>query len=280
MRAIRALVSEFPRLALDTVGISVVSDDGGLIRRLRDRAKAQGFDCSMVVTTDYTREDALLGELGWLTGAGSDQFRASLPKDAFNFTSACTQCGLGGVQVKPYLLAERAITCKGPFYIVPQEAFRIMMRAEIGLEMVEATGSPNSLRHPVTRSGKVVREWVEPVPTATMPPLSPKSEGIIYKDAETCSACGRAAWDHAEDVSSRLVYSRAAIANAQKHAVVAMHEPFARLPEFDRGRRVFKKPYGLPLLLFSRAAVKVLAKYIEPDKGFPAASTIEPVFAE
>jgi hypothetical protein len=165
------------------------------------------------------------------------------------------------------------------------------MRSEIGREIVAAAGQPWCMRHPVTRDGAVVEEWLEPLPCATMPPLSRESEGVRFGSStsgslpgeppeviEPCSACGRTTWDYDWERHRRLAYPRAAIKAAQKHAVVVMHEPYGAFPEFDPVKRTCKTPIGLPWLLFSRKAIEVLVKYLESDDPSSSAS-IQPVFS-
>lgn len=276
-RAIKELVARFAGLELDATGDMVVSEDGAKLRKLRDAARKGGFAVSMVVGTELKREDALLGAMGLLSPAGSDAFLAKLPPDAFDFSKACQLCGLGAVQVKPYILGAKGVKCQGAFY-APDDSFRVIMRAEIGNEMAKAIGRPGCFRNVVTREGNPVKEWVETVPMSEMPAMSVKSEGVVFGKA--CAACGRAPWGPADDTPSRIVYRKAAVAAAQKHGVVEMHEPYRAAPEFDAARGKFKGVGGRPLLVFSRAAVEVLMKYIEPEKGFPANTSITPVFSE
>ena len=133
---------------------------------------------------------------------------------------------------------------------------------------------------------------MEPVPCATMPPLSRQSQGVRFGSStsacdlgepaevtEPCPVCGRVIWDVDREQHTRFVYSRAAIEAAQKHAVVAMHEPYQAFPEFDPVHRSFKDLIGLPWLLFSRKALEVIVEYAQArDLGGEAG--IQPVFAE
>lgn len=293
-RAINALVTQFPRAKLDLSEESVFSDDERTMRALFAQAKQSGFTCSFSLATLYSRDDALSGDLGTLeTGPeGTEAFKAMFPKDAFDFSTACPRCGMGAAQVKPLLLSERSMRCKANFYTSEQGAGRILMRSEIGREIIEATHQPWCMRHPVTRAGKVVEEWMEAVPCATMPPLSLKSEGVSFGSTNSgsrtgeppevippCPVCGRTIWDYDRQHVPRLVYPRAAIESAQKHAVLIMYEPWCAFPGFDPLKRTFKDLYGLPWLLFNRAAIKVLLKHMQTEHTRDSA-WVQPIFSE
>lgn len=292
-RAIKALVALFPGLDLDDSGDMVVSDNVDLVRTLFAEARNQGFECTLVARTELTREDALLGNLGQLAAADANTFVAKLPKNAFDFSTACPRCGLGARQVKAYVLNEHGRRCRGPFYVVrgprglpesPQAPAgnihgRFLMRADIGYELVAAIDRDDCVRHPVTRTGEVIEEWLEPVPTGTLPPMSRKSTGVTFCDR--CDVCGRVCYDRNHEAPERLVYSDEAVRDAQQHPFLEMFEPFEAWPQLDAARQDFKYPYGLPMLVLSRVAIEVLNKHVELEKdNIWLASGIIPVFSE
>jgi len=296
-RTAKQLLARFPSVVVDfkdDLGFSTISPDESATHALYAEAKRLGLICSMNVTTNYDKADALAGDLGILcTGpSNSNSFKAVLPKDAFDFATGCPRCGMGAAQLRPQILTERSIRCGADFYTSEQGAGRVLMRAKIGREIVEATGQPWCMRHPVTRSGRVVKEWMEAVPCATMPPLSPKSTGVVWGSTNSssragepadvvppCPVCGRTIWDYDRYHAPRLVYTRAAAEAAQQHAVVMMYEPWCIFPGFDPVKRQFEDLYGLPWLLFNRAAIKVLLKHMQTEHIRDSA-WIQPVFAE
>lgn len=302
-RAIRELATKFPELTFDFAAQYSSSKDEHASRAAFQEAKARGLKCSFEVQTRYEYEDALSGDLGilGLGPAGTAHFRAVLPMDAFDFSTGCPRCGLGAAQTKPRIISERSIRCKANFYYCDlgsggQGASQILMRAEIGHEIIEATGQPWCMRHPITRSGSIVEKWMEPVACAAMPPLSPKSEGVLFGSTTAlestgeppvvvnpCPVCGRTIWDYDREQHTRLIYPRAAAEAAQKHAVLAMYEPWVCFPSFDPVKRTFKHLYGLPWLLFSRKAIEVLLKYVRYShsaEDIRDSAFIQPVFSE
>jgi len=302
-RAIRELVARYPSLEMDSIGEgTALSKNERESRRLFEEAKKLGFPCDFCVSTRYDRNDALSAELGILHfGPTSlDDKGAVLPKDAFDFSTGCPCCGMGVCQLKPHIMSQRAIQrCKANFYDGHEGTSQILLRTEIGREIIEATGQTWCMRHPVTRGGEIVDAWMEPVPCATMPPLSRKSQGVHFGKTEAfagtgeppeivppCPVCGRNIWDYNREQHTRLVYPGAAIKAAKKHAVVAMHEPFSGFPGFDPVNRTFQHVYGLPWLLFNRAAIEVLLEHIKffkehmPDEEIRDSAYIEPVFSE
>lgn len=278
------------------LALYTVSDDADASRALLQEAQSQGLTCGLNVTTDYGPEDALAGELG-IFGLGPtsrEDLLGKLPKDAFDFSTGCPRCGLGAAVAKPHLMSKAAVRSKLSF-IDCTTGGRVLMRSEIANAIIEATGQPWCMRHPMIRDGSVVEEWMEPVPCATMPPLSPKSEGVRIGNSTSgsflgeppeiippCPVCGRNMWDYARDTPTRLVYTREAIEAAQKHAVVAMYEPRAGFPELDPVGRTFDFLGTMPLLLFNRDAIGALLKHMKYPEGNDVRDTalIEPVFAE
>ncbi|MBK7406257.1 MAG: hypothetical protein IPJ41_17035 [Phycisphaerales bacterium] len=289
--ALKALVARFDGLSLDPVTQAVYAHAEQPARTLFEAARALGYKCSFNVSPEYEIEDSLAGELGLLSADSRDR-GGRLPPDAFDFSTACVGCGLGAAQVKPIVLSAKSIQYRGSFNHGIDGAHRFIMRADIGHAIVEATGQPWCMRHPVTRSGEVVEDWLEPVPCATMPPLSRKSLGVQFGTStsgtslgedpeviEPCPVCGRSMWEYDMQYAPRLMYPRAAIEAAQQHAVVAMYEPFGMFPGFDLRRRTFSDLGGLPWLLFNHKAVEVLVRFMgEYGKGRGA--FIEPVFSE
>ncbi len=298
-RAFIELARRFTGVHFESGGEFTTSANEEVSRALFAEARARGFTCSFEVATEYGYDDARAADLGILTlgPAGTTRFCAPLPKDAFDFATGCPGCGLGAAQIKPRVMASQSIGCRGNFYpsgtgSKAQGDHSVLLRAEIGREIVRATRQPWCMRHPVTRTGKVVEEWLEPVPCATMPPLSAKSEGVLLgrttalseigegpREVPPCPVCGRMVWSEAYDVPTRLVYSRAAMQAAQEHAVVVMHEPKDCFPGLDPVKRTFSDLYGLPWLMFNRNAVEVILKYTQREHVRDSAY-IRPVFSE
>jgi len=295
-RKIKDLVSQFERIDVqvdDDESMIVQTTSERIARRLFKQGKGAGFKCSLEVATTYDYDDALTGDLGILElgPSSTDQFKATLPRDAFDYSTGCPRCGLGAAQVKPHILTERSVRCSANFYY--SDHGHPVMRSEIGREIVKATKQPWCMRHPVTRNGKIVEEWMEPVPCATMPPLSRKSKGVAFGETssssgvgeppqaiEPCPVCRREIWDYDHQSPGRLVYPQAAIEWAQRHAVLVMYEPFCSFPEFDPIKRTFKgELYGLPWLLFNHDAIKVIMKYAQREHIRDSAY-IQPVFSE
>jgi len=293
---IQKLVACFDELSLLSDCNVVISENARAVRRLSDEAKNNGFRCSFQIRNEYEYSDALSGVLAilWLgLSGGISSFKASLPGDAFEFPPGCPRCGLGARWVKPHVLTERAVRCGGNFHYGIDSHTRIpLMRSEIGEKVIKATGARECMRHPVTRSGRIVKEWMEPVPGMTMPALSTKSEGIMWdysfgttatgdppERIEPCPECGRHAWGDSYEKPRRLVYSREAVKRAEKHGVVWMREPMGLFPTFDPKKRVFKDFYGWPLLLFSRKAIEAVLPYCQMER-IRATAHFEPVFSE
>jgi hypothetical protein len=290
-KVIKELVARYPELKFDRVTDSVFTPHEKQARGLFEDAKRLGVLVSLDVRTSYDLADAVSGELGLFSAASAD-VGAKFPKDAFDFSTGCPRCGLGAAQVKPVVLPQRAKRCKAEFGNGAEWSGRLLVRPELGQAIIDATGQPWCMRHPVWRSGEVVEEWMEPVPCATMPPLSSKSRGVSFgrrtsgcdigepaEIVEPCCACGRSTWDFDLEQHARLVYSRAATDAAQRHAVVAMYEPHDAFPEFDPIERSCKVPIGLPWLLFSRTAVEVIVDYLR-RKNLEEIASIQPVFSE
>lgn len=296
-RVIKELASEFPSVEFDAkAGIFYPSEDEKAVRALYAEAKRRGFKCSFNVIIKYDHNDALAGELGMLA-AGSGSLDARFPKDALDFSTSCPHCGVGAAQVRPHVLNARCIRYKGNFLHGEPATGRVLMRTEIAQEVVEATKQPWCMRHPVSTDGKVVKEWMEPVPSAVMPPLSGNSKGVLFgstraalgvetgdppKIIPPCPVCGRVIWARDYERPMRLAYSHAAIEAAQKHAVVSMYEPQDDFPPYDPVKRAYEY-FTLPDLLFNRAALEVLSKYIKPDytpENIRFLSYIVPVFSE
>ncbi len=280
-------------LQLDTPGTVLVHGDSAA-RHLLAAANSRGIKASLDISTQYDRADALTGELGALRlgAASTTHFRAVLPNDAFDLADACPHCGLGCMPVKPHVLRKESMRSRSNFEYGNEGTALVLMRSEIGREIVEATGQPECMRHPVLRSGEVVKDWMEAVPTATLPPLSRKSAGILRgsthalsdvgepaRSVPPCPECKRTIWSESHEEPTRLVYSRAAIKSVRQHAVVLMHEPPDMFPKFDRRKRVFTSLYCYPWPLFSRAAIKVLLKYMQTEHIRDSA-WIRPVFSE
>lgn len=292
LRAIKALLDSYPTIAFNAAAETAVSDDGGAIKALYEKAKHQGFCCSRSITTYYDREDALSGSLGILeAGSDTDGQEGRYPKDAFDFSTGCPRCGLGAAVVKPQVLKKKAIQYKKGNALSGHMG-RFMIRAHIGHEIIQATGQPWCMRHPVTNDGAVVQEWLEPVPCATMPPLSRESRGVWWDQSSSsclpgeppasiplCTACGRTIWAFSHEEPVRLVYPSSVIEAAQQHAVLAMYEPWDAFTIFDPVRRTFDDIAMLPMLLFNKKAVAVLAKYLDLE-NVRAPWYIQPVFAE
>jgi hypothetical protein len=289
-RAIEQLVAGYASVqVISPPGTFTSSYDEAASRELFDEACRLGFTCSFKVPRGYLIEDALCGELGILHGGGLND-GAKFAKDTFDFSTGCPHCGLGAAQVKPTILPVRSKRYKGNFADGAEWSAIVLLRSEIGQEIIDATGQPWCMRHPVLRSGEVVEDWMEPIPCATMPPLSRKSKGVMFgcttqggepaEVKEPCPVCGRTIWDYDRSDYMRLMYPKAAIEAAQQHAVVAMYEPWHAFPEFDPIKRTCKDPIGLPWLLFSRKAIEVLVKYVKMEEDVRKNSFIEPVFAE
>ncbi|MBX3359545.1 MAG: hypothetical protein KF745_14085 [Phycisphaeraceae bacterium] len=291
----RGILSEFPKLEIElNIEDSVIAtaEDGAYIRRAYEEAHKRGMTCSLRVRTEYGREDALLGGLG-LLHANSDCTATTIaPKDGFDFSGACPRCGMGAIQTKPCVLSPGARKYRQGNFLAVEESSRIIIRAEIGREIVKATKQPWCMRHPVTRSGEPIEDWMEPVPCATMPPLSRKSKGVMWgksfgrtdigQPAEAispCPVCLREVQGDSQEEPVRLTYPQAAIDAAQKHAVVAMYEPKELFPRFDPIKRTYEHLYGLPQVLFNRAAIEVLMKHMQTEH-IRDASWIQPVYSE
>src|SRR5579885_1089621 len=122
---------------LDGVGV-VTSSNENAARELHRRIVDVGINCSLSVAIEYERDDALAADLG-IVGLGpsnTDAFKGILPRDAFDFSTACPCCGLGAQRAKPLLLSERAIRCKGNFYDATDAGWPVI-RAEIGREIIK-----------------------------------------------------------------------------------------------------------------------------------------------
>lgn len=217
VRAFRAIVKAHPNVELGGSG-EVAHGQERALRALVADARVHGIPCHLEVSTTFERQDALSGELGRLSlGLESTSgFKAMLPHDAFDLSTGCLECGLGCKQVKPYFLTEKTVHCAGAFHASEQSS-RFLMRSEIGRKIMEATGQPDCMRYAATRNGRVVKEWLEPVPTFTMPPLSPATKGVVFARVNSadasrveCRTSGRKAWDKGNDEATRLVYSEAA----------------------------------------------------------------------
>jgi hypothetical protein len=293
LSTLRKLAAEYPNVKVDRIGM-VVSDNERHMRKLFKQMRNEGFPCNLHVTTYYDDDDARSAEMGrlGLGPASSTQFSATVPSDAFDFSAACPRCGVGAQQVKPSLLATKSIGCRANFYYGHVGTLRPFLRAEIGKEIIKETGQPWCMRHPVTRAGKVVKQWMEPVPCATMPSISRKSKGVFFGKSEMCtdageppevidpcSVCGRTALGRNHEFRLQIKYPREVLDWAQRHAVVAMYEPHEGFPTFDPVKRTFKSLYGLPILLFSPAAIRVLIKYCQTEHSRDSAF-IEPVYCE
>ena len=289
--AIKALVARYPGLKLDRITDAVYTDSEQPIRRLYEEAKQAGFACQFTISTSYGREDALSGELGILWAG--ERFSVRFPADAFEFGTGCPRCGVGAFIVKPHVLSAEAARHKGNFLRGVEGTWRVLIRTPIAEEVIEATKQPWCMRHPTTHAGAIVKEWMEPVPCATMPPLSRKSTalwglsmasvsvGEPLEVNEPCSVCGRTTWEPDRERHPRLVYPREAIRAAQRHAVLSMYEPLSCFPSLDPVRRRFNKKglYGMPLLLFNKKAIEVLVRYTQTEH-IETSSSIQPVFAE
>lgn len=288
------LLSEFGLQWKPGVPGTIVVDSDRAARRLLAAAERRGVKALLEIITRYERKDALAGELGFveLGPANTTHFKATLPKDAFDLTAACPRCGMGGRLAKPHILRKDSLRSKANFAYGHEGTFLVLMRSEIGKEIVEATGQPECMRHPVLRSGEVVKGWMEAVPTAILPPLSRKSTGVMRNgtlalrnigDGPTlvppCPSCKRTVWAESHEEPCRLVYSREAIESVRGHAVVLMHEVSNMFPKFDPRKREFSSLYGYPWPLFSRAAIEVLLKYMQTEHIRDSA-WIRPVFSE
>lgn len=207
-RALRALVTSFPGVALDDMGD--MSDNEHAIRLFFAETQRRGFACSLHVTTHYDRSDAMSAPLGFLHCgfAKRNHIGETMPKDAFDFAPGCPRCGVGAIQVKPLFMTSHAAQFKGMFES-SNRSWIPLMRSEVGREIIEATRQPWCMRHPVTREGREIKEWMQAVPCPTMPPLSRKSEGVLFGsttgigsagDPPTiippCTVCGRETWDY------------------------------------------------------------------------------------
>lgn len=294
---IKSFVSDYRNYEVyidDNLGISLKSVHEGIVRKIYAKAKERGFKCSFEVTTRYDRADALRGGLGILSlGPGSTaNFRAVLPKDAFDYSTGCKRCGVGATQVKPHVVSQRSLRSRANFEYGHEGSLRVFMRSEIGHAVIEATGQPRCMRHPVMRGGEIITEWMEAVPGMTMPPLSPTSEGVLLGSTRAlsrageapmlvphCPACGRTVWAESFEYPTRLVYPRAAIEAAQSHGVVSMYEPKDLFPTMNPAKGTFKDLYGLPWLLFSRTAIKAMLRFMQTEHIRDSAC-FEPVFGE
>lgn len=298
-RAVQLALESIRPVEVDDFGDSfaVVLSCSETAKALVAKAKDAGLAASLSIGTRYERDEAFAGVLGMLAiGPGSNTaFRATFPPDAFDLSTGCPRCGLGAAQTKPQVLAATYKKSQSNFEYGHQGTLSVFMRSEIGLEIVEATGQPWCMRHPVTKSGETVKEWMEAVPCATMPPLSPQSEGVMFgatlgmsrvgegpKAIPPCDACGRVVWSQDHQRPLRLKYSKAAAAAAQKHAVVAMYEPRDLYPQFDVRKRTYmaaRALYGLPGLLFNHVAIRVIMKYAQTEHVRDSASIV-PIFSE
>lgn len=290
-QAIKALLRRYPDLEANQTTGTVYTFDENRGRALFDEAKRLGFATALEVSTLYGRDDALSGELGILS-ITSDDAGGNFNEGTFDFSTGCPLCGLGAAQVKPLVLSERSIHYNGNFNHGAEWSGRVIMRSEIGQQIIDATNQPWCMRHPVTDAGCIVQDWMEPVPCATMPPLSSRSEGVLFGSTgsgsaigepvevlDPCPVCKRTVWDYDCEQPTRLMYPACAIEAAQRHAVLVMHEPWQAFPEFNPVKRTCEAPVGLPWLLFSRKAIEVLVQYLNPEK-IRTNSYIEPVFAE
>lgn len=263
-------------------------------KRLLTSARSLGIPASLEIITRYDRADALSGEFGLLErGPGSTaHFRGILPKDAFDSSRSCCQCGLGSVPVKAHILRKQSLESRGNFEYGHVGSGFVLMRTEIGQEIIKATGQPECMRHPILRSGEVVKSWMEAVPTAVLPPLSRKSAGILWgathavsdiggppTQVPSCPKCKRITWSESHEEPTRLVYAKAAIGALRQHAVVLMYEPKDMFPKFNPRDGTFTNLYGFPLPLFNRAAIQVLLKYTQTEHIRDSA-WIRPVFLE
>jgi hypothetical protein len=271
---IEALVSQRPSLQLPEHSGVVISRSEPDIHWFLSAARELGCRCLLNVTTFYEIADVLNAPFGIFQGGVNTQpagFRAVLPTDAFDFTGACGTCGLGARQVKPHVLSQSSLRCKPGCYSADLSP-SVLIPTPTARQIIEATGQPECMRHPTTRAGELVREYMEPVPSATMPPLSRElCKGISFgstdavgdageppKVAPPCPECGRETWDFDRSQHSRLVYAREAADHLRSRAVVEMNEPWAVFPDFDVKQRTFKWPASLPRILFNADALKLL----------------------
>lgn len=247
-RAARKLVEQYPALSYDPRGMAVASSREDECRSLFHTAQREGIRWALSVITWYDRDDVLSAPFGIFRGGGvqPDQFRAVLPKDSFDFSGACSTCGLGARQVEPHLLSQQSLRCK-PRPYGTENSRSVMLPTPVSREIIEATGQPGCMRHPRTREGGDVENYMEPVPMATMPPLSRElSQGISFGSTDSfggigdppkvvppCPECGREIWDFDRSQHSRLVYSQKEAEGLRSLAVVVMDEPWSGWPEFD-----------------------------------------------
>ena len=96
----QTLVHRYPEVEPIEHISAVRSRDEHQARALFEESKRLGLLVMFDVVTTYVPEDGLTGELGILR-AGSVDIGASFPKDAFDFSTGCPQCGLGAAQVGP-----------------------------------------------------------------------------------------------------------------------------------------------------------------------------------
>jgi len=274
---VRDLVRAFPPLELEEDFETVLTVYGELARALRDRARQVGLECGMAISTRHSREEVLAADLGLLYAASSRGFTARVPKDGYSFASACSDCGLGAVQTKP-LIMHGAVRGRAAFYYASADGTHIIIRTPIAREIIERTSQPGCFRHPVDRQGHVIADWMQAIPGATLPPISRETKGVTWH--EGCPICGRRAWRVSHEEPVRLMYPRRAALAAQRHAVVSMYEPCGVFPNHRPGASGFDDELGLPRLLFNKAAVQVLERYIQPERFFPTHSSIEPVYSE
>jgi hypothetical protein len=291
---VRKTLTSYPGVTVSPGGACVRSENLDQGRKLYAELSAQGLKAGFQVQTEYDRKDASGAELGIveLGPASSTAFRACLEGDAFDNSIGCPECGLGGARKKPQILSPKYDRSRSNFEWGQEGTFTIFVRAEIGLAIAKATAQPGCVLAPIERSGKVVDTWLELVPTALMPPLSAKSEGLLRgatlamsslgepaRAVDPCTGCGRATWAEAYYEPTRLLYSRAAVKEAQKAGISLMYEPKDVFPRYSSRTRKFESYYGFPWLVLSKAAIEVLLKYMQTEHTRDSAF-IRPIYSE
>lgn len=291
----RDLYSSIP--GIDKQTDTIECQDGECMASIMHKVRALGHACSTKIVTDYDLSDALTGQLAilWVGPRNSDAFRAKFPMDAFEYPPGCTRCGLGSIWNRPHVLSAQAKRCGSNFYFSETHdgtSYIPFMKTEIAQKVIEATGIRECMRHPVLKSGEIVKEWMEAVPQIVMPGLSTKSEGIMWdmtralsteggpaQHIDPCPACGRRAWADSNTEPRRLVYSKHACRLANKHGVAWMREPIDGFPEYDATTRSFKSTYCWPRLLLSLKAVEAMLPYCQMEP-IRQRTYFEPVFSE
>ena len=287
---ISALASERPSLRFDDKAEAVFSESEEDSMWFAAAAEDLGCSCTVELDTVYEESDLRDAAFGVFQGVEhrEDRFRAVLPKDAFSFEKACPQCGLGAAQQRPHVLSPQSLKCKPRCYGT-ENSPSVILPAAIARDLIEATGQPECMRFAQVKSGDTTREWMEPVPLATMPPLSKeKSIGILFGDncsedeeeMSSCPKCGRECWAFDGSAPPRLVYHLEEVAELQSMAVTVMHEPWSEFPIFDHKSWKYKDlTYCLPYLLFNNDALKVLIEHARSEIRSGALQII-PVYIE